>query len=495
MSFQKVMDVDMSKIQTIQPNYQPAVQARLKKQNSPSFSGGATATVDELATMIARNARPVEKGFRKGVTDLSIYLNGSKGEIQNQLINAAFTTTFAPLFIAFNPFANQDKKTKEYTALRQPISAAIALGCSMPLTRQFNKYLANLGLNNMVNGADLRMGLEDDYLKKQFKDEYKAATDKEKFFQKYKIELPFDAEKLNKNGKVSRKYVVAARDAYIKEAKDARQGIFSKLIGENPKDIKLEDVKDIPGFETKEALDSYLSKQNLHNKTFGQFLEDEFKFEFHKGGALDGKFKSATLDKKLTDIKALDFLNQMGLINDKVTENDLRNMISLDRQEEKLATPLRKHIGNEDASNLSDAVSKQISRGVELQIGERDPKEKIISLKQLLNRFDLLDEKLQGLSNAKMEKVLNVFKTRLTNGKLKGFDANSGIKEFAANIIKHKSGYIGKNFEVLKKYSGVLVNVPITLVSCSLLNWAYPRLVERVFPSLVKDDAKKGGNK
>jgi len=38
----------MSKIQTIKPNYQPAVQARLKKQNGPAFSGGETVKTEVL---------------------------------------------------------------------------------------------------------------------------------------------------------------------------------------------------------------------------------------------------------------------------------------------------------------------------------------------------------------------------------------------------------------------------------------------------------------
>lgn len=495
----------MSKIQTIQPNFQPAAQARLKKQNSPSFSGGAAATVDELATMVARGARPVEKGARKGITNLSRFLDDGKGEIQNQLINAAFTTTFAPLFIAFNPFTEQDSKTKKYTALRQPVSAAVALLCSMPLTKGFNEWVGKLGTNGLIPGVDLRMSPEKGYLEKQFKKEYKKAGKTVKFLEDQGPKPAFDVEKFKggneASGKVTRRYKNAARDAYVKAKQDASKEIFTKLIGDNKNNLSLETAKGIPGFETQEALDNYLLKNNLHNKTFGQFLEDEFKFELYKGGVLDGQFKPTTLNKKLSEVKAIDFLTKMGLVEGgKIGEEELAKMISFDRQEEKLVKPLEKQFApnaftdKNSAKILADSISSQAARISQLNSGETEPKAK---LHQLLNRFGYIDdkEKLQKLADKKMSEVIPEFAEKLKNGKLKNFVYSEDLKDYAKNIIEHKAKLLGDNIDVLKKYSGILVNVPILIVSCSILNWLYPRFVEKFFPSLVKDDKVKGGNK
>lgn len=60
-------------------------------------------------------------------------LNSEKGSI---IITALGTGLIAPIMIAFNPFTNEEKATKQYSALRQPFSAVLSLFAQLGINKQ-----------------------------------------------------------------------------------------------------------------------------------------------------------------------------------------------------------------------------------------------------------------------------------------------------------------------------------------------------------------------
>ena len=112
-------------------------------------------------------------------------LEGEKGGI---VITAVGTGFVAPIPIAFNPFvkANKDatpeekqevNRTKAYTAMRQPISAALAILLQTPILKYIDKVLDNWTNNpeyskNLWTLLDRSALNSDSYKKDQYKDCY-----------------------------------------------------------------------------------------------------------------------------------------------------------------------------------------------------------------------------------------------------------------------------------------------------------------------------------
>lgn len=92
----------------------------------------------------------VLKGFPKAMGMLEKAQKHLGTEIATTSINAIGTAAVAPVFIAFNPLSKTDKETRQYSALRQPVSAVLAIGTQFAAMVPFNKYL-----NKLINEGKL----------------------------------------------------------------------------------------------------------------------------------------------------------------------------------------------------------------------------------------------------------------------------------------------------------------------------------------------------
>ena len=125
---------------------QPKKQG-LKQDFAPNF----TARVDEfIPKEFIRKSLPKSIGFMENLEWL-------RGELGGILITALGTGLVAPIFIAFNPFVKPKedatpeekedvKNTKVYTAMRQPISALLAIVFQASILKSIDK-----GLDLLVN--------------------------------------------------------------------------------------------------------------------------------------------------------------------------------------------------------------------------------------------------------------------------------------------------------------------------------------------------------
>lgn len=485
----------MSKIQSI-ANYQRKSQPSRKQMNISqriNFGKGGIdlpekAYKDACDIILGDVEKKIDKKTGK-FGWLNQKLADSKGEIQAQLINALFTTTLAPLMIAFNPFSKTDENTKKYTALRQPISAAIALSGGLAMTLGINRYMSTIYNEGYNEAIDLRPGPDKNYLKRTVK--YQKGLSKSE-----KDQL----------------------DAYAKKIHNERVEFFKRLITEDPKNIRVDEqtkailigneniqanqTLKVPNLGTQKELEGYLNKNNLHNVELRDILKNQFKFELYE----DGQLKPHVTESRLSEVKAMDFLREIGLIEEgNVNENDLRKALAICFENRNLE-PLKNEIFNKNAlkangaEKLQELFGKLSSRVTQMTVGEEIGKAQTISLGQFFHQlgYKATDKTLQELANKSMAEVLTELKG-IFKGKLDGFDEKADLLKFAENMLKNNLKKTATNAGNHKFFIGIFFNLFITAVTCTILNWAYPRIVEKLFPELVKNNkssiSQKGGNK
>lgn len=500
----------MSSIKAVTPNIQSNSLQRQKMRNvNPSFGENPAGLADDVLESLSKDVAKKMDGRLGLPGKLYKKLSDTSGEIQNQSINALFTSTLAPLFIAFNPFSKQDEKTKKYTALRQPISAVISLTGGMAMTMGINSYMDKIYNEGSIKSIDLRSKPSEAYLRSQFKKENK-------------IWSPF----LNSAQKAQLK-------DYVKKTQDNRQELFARLITEDPKlngksritvdeatksilidgkaiflkdktgkEIGEEIGKNIPNLGTQSELDAFLKDHNLHNKTFGEFLKEEFHIEFFE----DGSIKPEIGSSKLSQTKLVNVLHAMGLVEkDKINPDDLVKAVieycelkEANQQCENLIKQ-NKVADFEEILRQLKASGKVTSRIIQAVSGEEAGKTHAMSLGQFFHhlgyRFKDQDGKntLQKLMDTKMVNVLDDFKNKFKN-KLKNFDDKADFVKLGKNMLKNAAKIMETHSKNYQTIAGIFFNLFTTAITCTILNWSYPRIVEAFWPHLVKAD-NKGGNK
>lgn len=514
----------MSKVQSV--NYQNKSNLRQKNYASrQSFGKGNLNLPKDIEESIIDGVK-TKVNKRMGLFGfINQKLADSKGEIQTQSINAIFTSTLAPLMIAFNPFSKADKKTKEYTAWRQPISAGIAISGGLAMTISINNYLNTIYNEGYNQAIDLRPEPSNEYLKRIFK--YKSDSNKSMM-----EHLKDNIKKIKEQGFVS--YICSNESPktkklndYVKNIQDQRIEFFTDLLTADPKNIRIdektkeifignkalqkEQIIKVPNLETRKQLEEYLEANSLYKLKLSDFLKNKFGFEFYEKGDLKGQFKPHIISSKLSELKAMDFLYEIGLIEEgKVNENELRRTLAVHFQERN-RKQLEEEVFNKKVlkeggiEKLQEFMGKLSSRITQMTVGEEIGKAKAVSLGQFFHQLGYYtskdknsDKTLQELMDKPMAKVLKEFE-EIFKGKLVGFGEKTNLEYFAKNIIKKKAKDLAKNAGNHKFFIGIFLNLFTTAITCTILNWAYPRIVEKLFPHLVESDKpsenKKGGTK
>lgn len=320
---------------------------------SAKIGSGAKDASEKASKFIADEAaKNINGELPKGLRKVCKFLSDNDGEVQNQVINAIFTTTLAPLMIWKNPFSNKSEKDKAYSALRQPISAAIAVSGGLAATLGVNKAFDKLANEGYISSLDLRMNPNDSYLKAQFNSKLKKATSEEKF----NFLKNFAPDEASIKGKPSKETLKACLEKYTETVRASRNEVFETLMKEAPENI--------------------------------------------------------TIDKGAIFVK-----------------------------------------GNKIAENISNLTDKK-------------------QLDAFLQKFNV--KNMKNMVGKSSEEIDAAVKSTIKN--------------------------IGKDFSNFKKYALPFINIPITVLTCTILNWVYPRFVETFFPSLLKTDkvpetVQQGGNK
>ncbi len=331
------------------------------------------------------------------------YLGQNDGEILNTLVTAFGTAVIAPIFIAGNPLSKEDNETKWYSAMRQPISAVIAMIMQLGVNKAFNNYMAKQASTGGFGPlADLRALPKDSYLKRIVELEHPEYT------------------KEQVKAEVTRKRLQAEREVVALTRRDLQGQVI------NIEDIICEDTR------------SKARKQ----------LEDSLMPE------LEGKSKK--------EIKKI-----------------LKERITPEMVEERACENMRISIEKEAQAKYQIRQLKKEGLTVEQAIERYNGKKPSTKFEQdvvkdVLERLHTIKEYEQA---SKMKDFESVKHLGDTLEKVK-----HNVK--AKRLVKTRTSDAAKRFSKYNKWCGIFVSLATLPISCGLLNWAYPRVMEVVMPKL-----------
>lgn len=439
-----------------------------------------------------------------------------KGESGTILITAIGTGCIAPIFIAYNPFVRakkgatkEEKKevrnTKYYTAMRQPISAILAiiiqLGLLKPIDTVLNnivnkeKYSKNFRLDIDQCELNSKKFIEDTMVKQEFKQKNikkpsifnifkdgfkKYNADKENYDQLVKNrvdeirngQLTKIADKFQKTGKIN----IGSR--YLEHSQVA--SLINKQIDDYIDDALALKVD-------KKGLEYYSNKAEVLIKNEERIREI---------------FKKVPKDDDIAGMKT--FLeNQLKKEQNEDVKKVLQKLVDMDGEVQ--GNHIKRILSR--IAKIKEMCNGNYSKETYLEAMEK----KNIALDEIIEK--LKSNKIKDTKNATQETIVDTIKKITTSC---SFDAKDKILESTLHdttTFNHNTDKLTKKIykDVTKKYKeflengyksfnqplkvliGVLITLPIT---CNLLNWVYPRVMDLVFPKLSgAKAAKEGGNK
>lgn len=412
-----------------------------------------------------------------------------KGEVGGILITAIGTGAVAPWPIAYNPFVKapkgateQEKKdlenTKKYTALRQPISAILAILFQVSALKPIDKVLDvvfnkpewanerfNIGIHvnqSVINGKSYIEKLA----KQKIKNENSSlnGVEYEKLLSATKSEI--ESSQVNKvadNFKKTGKIMIGEKaldnkslaelinrqiDEYVNDAKALKidnEGLAyyserAKILMGNEAHLK-EIFKDAPNdkFQITDFVKNLYAKEN--NPDVRMLLEEILE----RPADIQYSRILRTLDriKNIKDMCGGEYTYEKYFDAMSVRNTKLDNIIT-DLMHTKIKQP----------KLASDA---QIKESIE----------KVIET----CRFEKSDKLMNAILHD--TNTFNFDKEKLSNKIYK--DTAKQYKDFVRNHYK------GLN-QIIKIIIGVCITLPIT---CNVLNWVYPKVMDKFFPKLA----------
>ena len=522
-------------------------------KNGVTFKGYAQRSLDtvSLGKKVYDVMPSIVQSFKK--------LEWLKGEVGGILITALGTGLVAPIFIAFNPLSNKDEDTKKYTALRQPVSAVLAiliqLGLLKPISEMYDRLCnsGKLGKHNSFNQEKLhsknywekiakqakvtKEHLDDEVEIQRNNDVYKVATElKEKGIIDY-----------SNNRKVEGKELLESINSALKERIEAQEKIVAKCTPEKV----VEKSKRAYLLLTKGPVDEnedYILKVLCDKLKFVKSKEQagDIVQEWVEQYAKDKPDLEEIANEFLRRDKLLDLRKRAEATISKIGtfEQAMENSKILAQNHKTIIDNLKKY----ETSSVDG--KKAILELFEQLAGDRKVASEVGGLHQMVDmlknttddalRTEFIDEYINRVDDfhkagGNLEKMVKVYQAGYYHDKkrtaeitidvlkslkigddspiknVKGVISNISEKlrlgkdeMFEKEVVEQLRKKIEKKIKGYKQITSILVGLFITLpLTCTALNWVYPRFMDIFFPQLAnnkKSDApeekvKQGGRK
>lgn len=522
MSIEKIgVGVDSPRKQTMN-NAQKAQPRTYQGCARDSVSFGALST-KEIKTVLEDGL--VQKGaikFMKGFESL-------KGELGGILITAVGTGAVAPIFIGFNPFVRPPKNatkeekedlanTKLYTAMRQPISAGLAILFQASVQKYIDKILDSMfnvpeRAKNMWFNLNRSLINTDTYLKglvaKQLKEEgvekpsalFSKSADRKAYKEKFDTRLEaLQDEQLQK---------VADEFLDKNEIRIGEQKLDDKTVAElinKNIDNYISDSDKLQ--KTREAMAQYVEKADiLHNNK--EDIREMFKEipiqDIEDANAVLRSPNATAAERKLAKEK---LVKAYETAEAKITKDSLTKLYDNTKK------PELKELINECLIRPKDLQASHAIRILE----RIDCIEKMCEgnysaetyRKALLKKNSVLADRAIMLESAKIKNPAEASRTTIQEtlkkvAEICRFEKDNGIvesvlrdtdvyshnledlqKKLAKDIAKSYKKLINHQYKALNQVVKIAVGVFITLpITCTALNWVYPRFMEIFFPKLA----------
>ncbi|MBO6257195.1 hypothetical protein J6N69_04085 [bacterium] len=563
------------KVDVVNQNYQSGLVAQNGTQNrkraqsraylsaSPAFTG---AKLSEIQKIILKM---MPKSEQRWFNVLNKIQDFSKGEMGGIVITAAGTGLVAPLPIAFNPFVKakpdateeekaEVKRTKQYTAWRQPISAVLAILFQASVLKPIDKFLQNLtndeGTANIFKSKVLNQASLNDeqYLERKIRKSKMPIEGLEIDGKKAKI-YANDIEQLIQDGKISLKNIelkddngvlirdeagkIKTRPETVEEAKERiilkeKERIITKQKNAIVESLKKDGTIKMGEFNIKDADVARVVNNNIDD--YIRAAKDlRIPTEKLKEHAWDGAdfIENETELRKILGKDKIDALRKISDGSKEVDPKALRQYLTEQRKSassEAVDRIIRKILRNCDSvieSNCTETLNR-IDKIHNIMGGKDKPFSMDKYHKYLSEQNEILRSKVKELEALKFTDVTKVTakdiqetisklvdackfegKTPEEHEKLKLIYKDNGaflsnrnklVNKVYNDVVSCYKELVGHRFGLFKQLSKVCVGVFVTLpITCTALNWIYPRFMELFFPNLAgikKDEAPaKGG--
>lgn len=489
----------MTKVQT---NYnRPYTGIKANKQgHSPSFNGSYT----EKITNSLHHAKAIKRMKS---------LEWLKGEIGGILITALGTGLVAPIFIGFNPFVKapknatpeqkeENKNTKLYTAMRQPISAVLAIIFQASVQKYIDKGL-DFVVNNPKVSKFARVDIDqqelntETFIKSKVKKEMAAEGKKKPSW----LSALFSSDAKNRRKAYTQDFnarVKSTQNAQLAEVAKKFQETGKINIGERHLDFKA----------TAKLVNAQIDEYIKDARTLQKSPETIARHLDRAQVLMDNK---AHLNEIFKDVTKENVTSKVQELLSKETNEDVKVLLQeiVDRPEDLRFSRVKRTLiriksinemcnGNFSRETYRTALldrNKVLSdRIIELTAAKiSDPKTANADLiKNTINKIikQCNFENVDGITKSVLRDT-DTFDHNLANITRKIYhDIANGYK----NLVKNSY----KSWNQLTKIGvGVFITLPIT---CTALNWVYPRFMDIFFPKLSgkkpePQPNKIGGNK
>ena len=375
----------------------PNTQSNAEIKGSPKFKGKSD------WSKVGKEVAKKSKFMPKALT----YLGQNDGEILNTVVTAVGTSVVAPIFIIGNPISKEDKETKWYSAMRQPISAVIALVFQLYVNNVFNDWMAR-------SASTGRFGERFDL----------SAMPKAKYLKKIiELEHP-DWDSKMVQAEIDKRQAFAQR----------------KAVGEMRIALKDKSV------EIKELISA--DSLNDARKDISEEIEKQYKDE------LAGKSKKAR--EKFIESK---------ITNEMLEERAIKDITASVEAEAKSKFKIR------ELENKFKSVDEAIKHMTELKPANKAEKKFIDSVLERLDTIKIYEQSKGAEAFSSVKDLGKTYEKVLHNVKIK-------------RLVKARTADAAKSFSQANKWAGIFVSLVTLPFSCGLLNWAYPRVMEKIMPKL-----------
>ena len=422
-----------------------------KQQQRPHFTARAINMKEEVKAVMPASVKAMKK------------VSDNMGEVQNIIINALGTGLVAPIFIKWNPLSKTDEDTRTYSAWRQPVSAVLAVVTQVGITIPFNRMIERRG-NNGFYDEDFNKTLFQDkkFIAKQIKQQYPYATANQ---QEALTKAKMNEQKANLLRMIKENKIVMSTyegkphtysdDKFINLLNEV---LDKKLAFENGEKVRCEEVikpKKIQRCEYYRANNDEALKifTDISQKLEKNGPKDVLKF-------VKGQLKNTKKDSELATI--------FTEILDRDRNNDVESRITI---KDKLDGILK---DIEEYSPKKYATAEELAAHIK---ADRDA----ARLNPIEESIDILKKMKEQVKNkktvAQIEESLDSIIGDNKNHRLANFKFSEEIAQALENRVKN-------NLKGHKQIMGLIVSFLMLPVTCSLLNWCYPRFMDAVFPNL-----------
>lgn len=453
-----VEKVSVNNINNVGANRYPL--GKKAPQNQVNFRGIPADVIEkEIDRFMPRSMQLISKLGAKG------------GELQDIIINACGTGLIAPIFIKWNPLSKTDEDTRTYSAWRQPVSAVLAI-----VTQGFVTIPINEVVNNMTNSG----WFGDKYNKTPFKDEeYITRLVKKNNPKMTKAEIENEVTRIKD----------AQKKEILRSIRDEDTVYFQEHGSTKPKKIDPDFIHSIK----LETIEEKLANEIAERKRCEEIKVPHRieRSDFYRRKPQETRDFLTDIQKKIdttTNIKEIDKF----LAKKEQALKGKDNKVFLEIIQELRYRALN---GNhpEIHKEMKEKVAKILNIHIPMYEGLASKEEVAQRVKDnLAERKQVMDETISCLETIKSKitkekstvKDIEEYVENFLKGSKSKPERLKQYKDFAKLVEEKVRTKIGNNIKGFSRISNLIVACLMLPVSCSLLNWVYPRFMDAVFPNL-----------